>query len=152
MKKYLSVVIISVASLLIILSIWTCFSPNLRLRMVLTKMTGEADGAAWEFSENTFNHNISSSQIAEMYLRASQHVGSLTKSAKSYVYEDSSGYMGCITLIQHENSFEYVAVFGGNDSDTIMAGRKLGSFPPEVYKILGQENIGILPTGVIRPW
>ncbi len=128
------------------------YLPLLSYRISLIKLNGSESGQEWEFSKNTFNHRITSDQIRQLYLVGTSRVASIDLDTKSYVYENTSGYMGCITLIQHSGSYEYVGVFGSNDADVLMAGRAMGSFPSERYKILYEVSHDKLPSGIIQPW
>jgi hypothetical protein len=115
------------------------------------KLTGKPEGATWLFSENTVEFDVSGTQLSKMYIFGSRHLSSLNDNAKSYVYTDD-GYGGCVTLVQYDNSYEYVEVLAANDSDVIKAGRTQGKFPPEHFYRVREVEIGNLPSRIIRPW
>jgi hypothetical protein len=151
MKMKLLIRAMIFSAIVALFMVWLKF-PELQFRISLSRLNGSASGQEWGFSLNTFHDRITTDQIGQLYFVGSKKVVSMRKDAKSYVYEDRSGYMGCITLVQHSGSYEYVGVFGGNDSDLIKSGRSMGEFPSESYKILSEVPNHELPRGITRPW
>lgn len=142
---------IPIALIVTVVGIWY-YWPSINYRNALGALNGSAEGDEWGFSMNTFANRISSDDVAGFYSHGTKRLLTLDSESKTYTYEDSMGYMGCITVSQHPESYEYVKVFGGNDSDLIFIGRAFGNFPQEQHKNVAKITGRELPDGIIRPW
>lgn len=142
--------LITLAVAMVVLSLnW----PSISFGFSLRRLDGNSsqDGE-WNYSQNTYSDGISNSEVKEFHLRGSEHFVDLSPSAKAYRFADSMGYAGCATVVQYENHYVYVRVFGANDNDSISVGRASGAFPPNWCSNLKEVPTQQLPDGIIRPW
>ena len=133
------------------LCLW-CIFPGVRCGLAFLRLNGQSSGRDWSFSMYTYSDKVTNSQISQYYSEGCGRLADLESERRTYTYEDAEGYMGCITVVQHATSYEFVRVFGGNDSDIIEVGRRSGVFPSERYLRVIRIRTDELPSGVIRPW
>ena len=126
--------------------------PQVAYRLAIQRFNGTARGSDWDFSMNTYSDRISSVDVAKFFSEGSSLLTDLDSTSKTYRYEDSMGYAGCITVSQHELSYEFVDVFGANDNDSITVGRSSGMFPTARHSRAIPIGTAQLPFGIIRPW
>lgn len=126
--------------------------PTVTYRLAILRLDGNPAGSDWRFAMNTFSDRISSVDIAKFFSDGSSHLANVDSTSKTYTYEDSMGYAGCITVSQHEASYEFINVFGANDNDSISVGRASGKFPTARHSRVTQISTAQLPSGIIRPW
>ena len=132
-------------------AVWLVW-PSVTYRIAIHRLSGASSGGDWCFFLNTYSDDISSAQVAQFYLNGCGRLADLAPQRKTYRYQDLEGYGGCVTVIQHATSYEFVNVFGANDNDSISIGRAPGMFPPTRYLKVTQIPAGELPPGIIRPW
>ncbi len=134
------------------IALWIAW-PWISFSLAVYKLEGvESTRKSWIFRLNTYQDQISSSSVKTFYLKGVQHLAELNSHNNSFTFEDRFGYMGCATVVQYSNYYEYVSVFGGNDSDSFLMGRALGTFPPERFRNLKKLSTNELPDSIIRPW
>lgn len=135
-----------------LVALWLVW-PSIKFGFALRQLEGDgSSGKDWTISLNTFDDEITSSAVAELYLKGSRHLSELGPNVEAYTFEDVMGYQGCITVSRYSGSYEYVRVFGANDNDSISVGRASGTFPPERFSIVKKIATNHLPKGIIRPW
>ena len=126
--------------------------PTVVYRLAIQRFNGTPTENEWHFAMNTFSDRISSVDVAKFFSEGSRHLTALDSASKTYTYEDSMGYAGCITVSQHETCYEFVDVFGANDNDSITVGRASGMFPTARHSKVTEIRTAQLPSGIIRPW
>lgn len=126
--------------------------PTVAYRFAIQRFNGSPTESDWGFSMNTYSDRISSIDVAKFFSEGSRRLTDLDSESKTYTYEDSMGYGGCITVSQHEAFYEFVDVFGANDNDSITVGRTSGMFPTARHSRVTQISTAQLPSGIIRPW
>jgi hypothetical protein len=143
--------ILAIALVIVGVAAWFVW-PTVAYRLAILRFYGTPTESDWDFSMNTYSDRISSIDVAKFFSQGSSHLTDLDSASKTYIYEDSMGYAGCITVSQHEASYEFVDVFGANDNDSITVGRASGMFPTARHSKVTQISTAQLPSGIIRPW
>ncbi len=144
-------VILAVALIPSFVALWFAW-PWITGTFEVHRLNGSPSGDDWNYSMNTYSDRISSAEVGGLFSKGSARLATLGSPCNTYAYEDKMGYKGCITVVQHPTSYEFVGVFGANDNDSISIGRASGRFPPSRYLKVMQIKTGTLPHGVIRPW
>ena len=142
---------IPIALIVAIIGIWFAW-PSITYRLALSTLNGSAAGSDWSFSMNTFTHRISSADVANYYSSGSERLLTLDSESRTYSYEDSMGYTGCVIVSQQPESYEFIQVFGANDNDSISVGRASGTFLQGRFQNPTEILDHQLPAGIIRPW
>lgn len=142
---------LAIAIFATVIAAWIVW-PNATYRLAIQRLNGNPTGNDWRFAMNTYSDSISSVDVAKFFSEGSTRLVDVDSTSKTYTYEDIMGYAGCITVSQHEGSYEFVNVFGANDNDSISVGRASGMFPTARHSRVTQISTAQLPSGIIRPW
>jgi len=105
-----------------------------------------------QFSLNTFDDEVESQTIADLYYLAGRRLDDLcgSQGRRTYLWHDRLGYPGVSSVVQYPSGYVEVGVFQSNDSDNVWVRVAPGAFSVGDGRGLHELPNFQLPPGTLR--